>query len=81
MITQQEFQQKLEALLSRAEAESFHIKKAEAESFFSGDEPVSYTHLDVYKRQEILCGYETKKVVQLKMLSPDWWHTKTLNME
>ena len=38
MITQQEFQQKLEALLSRAEAESFHIKKEEAESFFSGDE-------------------------------------------
>ena len=30
---------------------------------------------------EILCGYETKKVVQLKMLIPDWWHTKTLNME
>ena len=38
MITQQEFQQKLEALLSRAEAESFHIKKEEAESVFSGDE-------------------------------------------
>ena len=38
MITQQEFQQKLEALLSRAEAESFNIKKEEAESFFSGDE-------------------------------------------
>lgn len=28
---------------------------------------------------EILCDYETKKVIQLKSLIPDWWNTDKIN--
>ena len=29
---------------------------------------------------EILCDYETKKVIRLKSLTPEWWSTDQMEM-